>query len=1024
MVGRAFGVVLANDTLLAAARGIWHRTPGRVRTALMPHVTRGVVAGIERPGGDVVTALERLGQITPYRVWLEVNELNERRTSLLARRLAAARDTPLLSVVVPVHDPPIELLRRAVASVRGQLYRNWELCIVDDASADPGVAELLAGWAGEDPRIRFTRLEHNVHISAATNQAARAATGEFLVFLDQDDELAPDALAEVALRIAARPATQVVYTDDDRCDANGRRYAPHFKPDWSPELLLSDMYLGHLFAVRRSLYEELDGMREGFEGAQDFDFSLRATERTDAVEHVPRVLYHWRAHPGSTAMSGLEKPYAFDAGRRAVQEALERRGVTAEVIQPDWARARGCGFFEPRFPDEGPSVAVIVATRNHIELLRRCLDSLAMTTYRNVEFVIADNESDEPQTLRYLRTCGHRVLRIGTEGRFDFARLNNEAAACVDAEYVLFLNNDTEVVTPEWLSQMMGYAQLQGVGAVGAKLVYTDGRIQHAGIVHGLYGGLAGPAFKLLQSKEPGYMGRAAVASNWSAVTAACLLVRRAVFEDLGGFDQRAFPVAYNDVDFCYRLVGAGHRVVCAPSALLLHHEGASRGFDDDPRELAEFRRRYGGRRDPYYNPNLSLDDERFEIAATTIAPDEGLPPIRMLAAGFTLNWEGAPRSQFELIVGLRERGVIDPVVYSPSEGPLRAEYEAAGIPVHVFPPPTRDAFTEEQYAAGLARMAATMEDLAVELVYANTMQTFYAVDAAASIGLPSVLNPRESEPWQTYFDFLTPPLRERALASLALPYRVVFVADATRRAWSALDTKRSFTTIHNRLAVAAFEKTLERSDAARAALGVDNDILVLTLGTVTPRKGQLDLVRAFALMDEDAIARTRALIVGDRPSEYSDELHAALAALEPRRRQRVQIVGETGTPGRHYAAADVFACTSRVESSPRVILEAMAAGLPIVTTPVFGIAEQVRPGRNALTYDPGDVAALAAALDRMVLDDDLRTTYAAASADVLASLGDYEAMLDDYARTFREAWLSGAPRARPERGARRRRAA
>ena len=952
--------------------------------------------------------------LDPYEAWLEVNRWSARRAAWLNERLSGAAAPPLLSVVMPVYDPPPEFLDKAIASVVAQVYPHWELCIADDASTDPAVRGTLKRWTEREPRIRVVVRGTNGHISRATNSAADVALGEFLVLMDHDDELTPDALGEVALYLSGRPETDVLYSDDDKIDAQGRRFAPQFKPDWSPELLLSYMYWSHLLVVRRSIFVELGGLRVGYEGAQDYDFALRLTEVTDRVGHIPKVLYHWRALPASTAASGQAKPEGFRAGVRAVQDALDRRGIRAVAYQPDWAVQAACGIFSHEFPNEGPSVAVIIPTRNNLRLLKACLDSLETTTYKNYEVIIVDNGSDAADVREFFGRTHHRVLRIPNAGaRFNFAAINDRAVEETDAECVLFLNDDTEIVTPAWLSQMVGYLGLPGVGAVGARLRLPDGRLQHAGIVHGYYHGLAGPAFKLLPGSAPGYLSYTMVARNYAAVTAACLLTKRELFRELGGFDAESFAIAYNDVDYCYRLRAAGHRVVYCPTAELVHHEGASRGFADDPAEPAAFRRKYGGWRDPYYNPNLSLGHERFAVDARAVVPERAAP-IRVLMCAFTLNWEGAAYSQLELTVGLKERGVIEPIVYCPQEGRLRKAYEAQGIRVEVFAHPLRGARDAASYEEAVMRFAEWIQTLDVELVYGNTRQTFYAIDAGKRLGLPSVWNPRESEPWQTYFEYLAPEIGERALQCFAYPYRVVFVADATRDSCAPLDAHHNFVTIHTGLDREQFLAALAEwpRAAARRELNVGPDeVVVLTVGTVCERKGQIDLIDAVARLDEPSASRTKCFVVGDRASEYSARLERARQALPTARRARVEIVAETPDIARYYAASDVFVCSSRFESFPRVILEAMAAGLPIVTTPVYGIAEQVRENVNALCYAPGDVETLARHLERLQREPSLRRALAANSHHVLDLLNDFESMVQAYADVFREAWASGVSR-------------
>lgn len=954
--------------------------------------------------------------IDPYEAWLEVNQWNARRERVLRERLSRLTERPLFSVVMPVYNPPIEFLNKAIQSVIDQVYENWELCIADDRSTDPSVRSTLEHWADEEPRIRIMFREENGNISRATNSAAELTRGEYIALLDQDDEITPDALAEVAAYLAAKPETDILYSDDNKIDLRGRQYDPQFKPDWSPELLLSYMYLCHLFVIRRSLFLNLQGLRVGFEGSQDYDLALRASEKTRSAGHIPKILYHWRALPTSTASTASAKPKSFAAGIRAVQDAFDRRGIQGEVFQPDWALKANCGIFSHRFPDKGPRVAIIIPTRNNVRVLKACVESIERTSYKNYEVVIVDNESDDPSALQYLSDIPHRVLRIANpENGFSFAAINNRAVEQVNADYVLFLNNDAEIVTPDWLTQMVGYLKMPGVGAVGARLLLPDGRIQHAGVVHGYYNGMVGPAFKLMSGRDYGYLSYARVTRNYSAVTAACLLTPRSLFLEMRGFDEQEFAVAYNDIDYCHRLRAAGHRIVYCPTAKLIHHEGYSRGFIDNPNEPANYRRKYGRKIDPYYNPNLSLEHERFPLNPRTIAP-QGLKPVRALMCGFNLNWEGSTYCQYEITTKLKEKGIIDPVVYSPTDGPLRQMYEAHEIQVEVHKHPLTDLLGNSDYQEKIAEFARQIKSWNVELVYGNTVLTFYAIEAAHHLDLPSIWNPRESEPWQTYFNFLPGEVAHRALRCFGYPYKVIFDSNASRKAWQPLNSRHNFMTIHTGLDRERFDTALRKRprDIARHKLKISTgELAILLVGTVCERKGQIDLVKALGRLDERLAKKIRCLIVGDRPTAYSEHLRQAVRALPFSRQSRIKIIPETSDVALYYAAADICVCCSRIESFPRVILEAMAAGLPIITTPVFGIAEQVQDKVSALMYPPGDAQALADSITRLLEDAILRQTLAANSISALNALIDLDSMVDAYAEVFREAWLSGGTRAR-----------
>ena len=959
--------------------------------------------------------------IDRYDAWLMVNQWNVRSRDYLISRLKSCREPlPKISVVMPVYNPQINFLESAIDSVIAQVYTNWEFCIADDCSTEFTVAETLKNWAAKDDRICIQFRTENGNISAATNSAAALATGDIILFLDNDDELTPDALGEVALYFANHPTTDFLYSDDDKIDTKGRRFAPQFKPQWSPELLLSYMYLGHLCAVRKQIFEQIGGLRIGFEGSQDYDFALRATEISRHVAHLPLVLYHWRTAPGSTAISGAAKPASFAAGQKSIQDALNRRKINGNVAQHAWATKENLGIFAQDFSDSGPSVTVIIPTKNQLKLLKACLDSLENTTYKNYEVAVIDNESDDPKTLEYLKQLTCQVLRIkNPDGKFSFAAINNRAVEQVDSEYVLFLNNDTEVINPRWLSQMVGYAQIPDVGAVGARLLYPDGRIQHAGVIHGFHHGLAGHAFKLMDKHNRGYLSQAMVTRNYSAVTAACTITPRQLFLELGGFDEQNFAVAYNDVDYGYRLLARGYRCVYCPDAELLHKEGTSRGFTDNPQEVAAFRRKYAGRNDSFYSPHLSLEDEYFHIQPRRVfMKEEGsgllvaaagnvIHRVRVLMCSNSLDFTGAPLHQYEIAVRLAAEGVILPIVLCATDGPLRQAYEEQGIEVIVRDNPLEHIYQRDAYDEAIRSFSKEIESLKIDAIYANTLENFFVVDAARQIGIPTVWNVHESEPWQTYFNRFGSEIAARALECFRFPYKVVFVADATRDRYLPLNSHHNFTVIHNGLDLSKLAN-LDNSELARKSLGIaPKDVVILVLGTVCERKGQQDLVKALSLLPDKWHNKIRCFIVGDRPSIYSNKLADMVAELPEELRQRVTVVPETGEAGKYYKAADIFVCTSRVESFPRVILEAMACDLPIITTPVFGIKEQVRPGINGLFYTPDRPDELVAALISLLENKSVREELAENAKYVLDSLNTFEEMTQAYADIFYEAYFS-----------------
>ena len=544
----------------------------------------------------------------------------------LRRELRLLRRQPLISIALPVYNPDLRFLQAAIDSVRNQIYQRWELCIADDASTNPEVRLFLERSAASEPRIKLMFRDRNGHISACSNSALELATGEWCALLDHDDAFAENALALVALEIDRHPDAAVIYSDEDKIDEAGTRSNPFFKPDWNPELFLGQNYVNHLGCYRAELLREIGGFREGFEGSQDYDLVLRCVERLrpEQIRHIPRILYHWRMVSGSLAAIPDAKPYAREAARRAIGEYCKRRGMPGMVVPcPENHESHR---FIHALPRPQPLVSIVIPTRDRVELLKQCIESIQRgTDYEPFEIIVVDNGSAEEETFRFFRAAeGDESIRVMVDrGPFNYSRLNNGAAAEARGSILLFLNNDTEIDDPGWLTELVSHAGREEVGAAGARLWYPDGTLQHGGVILGM-GGVAGHAFPHIPRGHPGYFNRAMLQQNCSAVTGACLAVRKSVFEELGGFDEENLGVTFNDIDFCLRLTQRGYRVVWTPYANLIHHESASRGHQRTREEQAEFERAvdymhqtWGVQllHDPFYNPNLSLNSPGFTIA-------------------------------------------------------------------------------------------------------------------------------------------------------------------------------------------------------------------------------------------------------------------------------------------------------------------------------------------------------------------------------------------------------------------------
>ena len=557
----------------------------------------------------------------------------------LERQVQDLADPPTISVLLPVYDPPVALLREAIESVLGQWYPHWELCIADDCSTDPAVGEILARYAAGDRRVKVVRRTDNGHIAAATNSALAVATGRWVAFLDHDDLLAPQALATVAVHLAARPDAGLVYSDEDLVDVDGHRIAHYFKPDFDPLLLLGQNSICHLCVVRRDLVEEIGGLSEGYEGSQDWDLVLRVSEHLDRhqVVHVPQILYHWRTHPASTSASLAAKPYAAGAGFRAVRDHMDRRyGVdpgqpgSAPAVEPipglGWNRVR-----RP-LPDPAPLVTIVVRCADG-DRLDRCLRSVwGRTTYPRYEIVVVGPGTASPAAADLLRREAGRLRVVGGEGVAGPSTLANRGAALATGQVLCFVDEAAEVVSPDWMGTLVSQVLCPGVGAVGAGFHRPDGRLRDAGLVLGL-GGAAGPAHPGLDRLDIGYWGRAALPRQVSAVSGDGLAVRREAWEAAGGFDDAHLPGPHADVDLCLRLAVAGWITVWEPFAELLWSRPEPPGSGGEPSgggtadeagpgsvtaAVRYLRARWGPKLDddPAYNPNLSLDRGDFSPAS------------------------------------------------------------------------------------------------------------------------------------------------------------------------------------------------------------------------------------------------------------------------------------------------------------------------------------------------------------------------------------------------------------------------
>ena len=620
---------------------------GKMITSISPAYIKKGYRYLKRHGMKqfLIRLTERFQQEDiDYETWFGLNKATEK--ELQEQRKNPPEHGPIISIVVPVYRTPEIYLREMIESVVNQTYGNWELCLADASpkgeqlrqdlkkikgrktrealmkipDGDTELTSVIREYQLKDSRIRYEILKENKSIAENSNAAMEMATGDFVGLLDHDDTLEPNALYEVARKICEDDRVDVVYTDEDKINSKGTKHlTPNMKPDFNLDLLRSNNYICHLFVVRRILMEKVGGFRKEFDGAQDYDFILRCTEEAEKIAHVHKVLYHWRTHEKSTSDNPESKIYAFDAGRRAVEAHLQRLGIQAEVEE-----TCDLGYYRVKYPVIGsPMVSILIPNKDQLQTLKKCLKSIwEKTEYTNYEILIIENNSTEKETFEFYKKIDgrHHVRVLYWDKEFNYSSINNFGAAQAKGEYLLLLNNDTEVITKGWMKELLSHCQRPEVGMVGAKLYFPDNTIQSAGTIIGM-GGMADHAFVNMDRKKSGYMHRASIQVDMSGVTAACAMVKRSVYEEVHGLEEK-LTVAFNDVDLGLKIVTAGYLIVFDPYAELYHYESKSRGVNDEKKERHAREVKYTQEKwadflaagDPCYNQNLTLAKHNFSL--------------------------------------------------------------------------------------------------------------------------------------------------------------------------------------------------------------------------------------------------------------------------------------------------------------------------------------------------------------------------------------------------------------------------
>jgi GT2 family glycosyltransferase len=557
-----------------------------------------------------------------YQDWIKkYDTITDDRITSFRKEFEDLKEKPLFSIIMPVYDPPKQFFEEALQSVITQVYTNWELCISDDRSTHPYIHEIIEEYSKKFPKIKVNINEKHAHISETSNNALKLAKGEYVILMDHDDLLRPHSLLRFAEAISNNKKLKLIYSDEDKIDLKGLRYNPYFKPDWNPDLLLAQNYICHLTCIRKNLVNRIGNFKQGFEGSQDWDLFLRTTETLNDSEilHIPEILYHWRATDSSTATKLSNKNYALESAMKALKEHHNRMKTcgSPEIMQNGYFKTNYC-------LQKKLKCSIIIPTRNGGTVLERCLTSIyKISNFKEFEILLIDNGSNCSKTLSLLSNFNDKYQNfriINDDSSFNYSALNNKAVKYSKNDILIFLNDDTEILTPNWLDHLMNNAARPRIGAVGAKLLYPNGTIQHAGVILGI-GGVAGHAFRSMQKDTPVQMNRANISQNLSAITGACLAVEKSKFESVMGFDEKYLKVAFNDIDLCLKLLTKGYKNLYLPEVVLKHYESYTRGYEDTDSKKKRFhnevmvmKKRWNSliSKDPNYNPNLSLFSEQF----------------------------------------------------------------------------------------------------------------------------------------------------------------------------------------------------------------------------------------------------------------------------------------------------------------------------------------------------------------------------------------------------------------------------
>ncbi len=914
---------------------------------------------------------------------------------------------PLISIIVPVYNVDVKWMEIAIESITSQVYTNWELLLIDDCSTSEELIEYLKEI--NHPQIKVHFSKENGHISKATNIGISLAKGEFVLFMDNDDKIDVTALYEVVHALNKNPSIEILYSDEDKINTEEVRYSPVFKPDWSPELILTTNYFNHLLVVKKELCEKVK-FRSEFDGCQDWDFILRLLELSNKVHHIPKVLYNWRTLEGSISRGGEAKEDMsfLTKCQQAISLHLSRNNINATASRPQFAVDKGVALFEINSSEKELKDVSIVLKLSSSNDKKKLLYSLIDSISSNSEIIICHSNSTKQLEKIFSSKNFNKYKFLKSDDR-KLSETYNAAAKKASNENLLFIDENIESISKQVLLNLQLFSKQEKMGVVGSKLLLDEKTIYSSGYIVGLSDTdflVPSKAFHKEENSN-GYFFFKQIMRNYSAIQKELFFVKKQIFNELNGFDEKAFGDTLFDVDFCLRASKNGYRHLSLPGDTIIKLD-AEKEDKFNLNDLQSYNERYSKIEDPYYNANFSKF-KQFDYKIQN-NPTKGIKKndLRILFCTHNLNFEGAPIHIYEIVEHLMNDKNLnfDIEIYAPLDGPLKEKYESLGVKVNLLPSiATTDSIRSDvHFERNMIRIAKWLSDNAFDSIFCNTVLSYDFIMAADIVSIPAIWNIHESTPYNAFFRNKKIDINSKLKEAFSTVSDIIFSSKNTSDLYKSYIHRNNFRIISNGIKENEIAKFKEENSkkAVRKKLGIDeNNLVFLSLGTFCARKGQIDFVQAAVEMlkqHPNPETLTFILVGAEKsPSHFSYTSHITTLVGKSDFKDRFMVLPVQPNINDFYRASDIFVCSSYNESSPRVILIAMLFDLPIITTPVYGIKEQVVVDENSLYYTPGDIEVLQHNMEALDNDRKLLDKFAKNSEVVLNLSNSHQQMIDAY---------------------------